>query len=69
MGREDEIRLIAYALWVQEGHSQSRAIRHWLDAEAIWEHNQKVVSPRDSPGEESGNAEIAVAFQGNSNSI
>ncbi len=43
MEREDEIRMIAYALWVQEGHNHWRALEHWLRAEAIWEQNQKAL--------------------------
>ncbi len=37
MVREEEIRLIAYSLWVREGYPHGRAIEHWLRAEAIWE--------------------------------
>jgi hypothetical protein len=41
MEREEEIKLIAYSLWVREGYPHGRAIEHWLRAEAIWEadHN------------------------------
>jgi len=41
MGREDEIRIIAYALWVQDGYNHKHAIQHWLRAEAIWEKNRQ----------------------------
>jgi hypothetical protein len=44
MGREDDIRIIAYALWVQDGNVHKSAIRHWLQAEAIWEQNRKDIN-------------------------
>ena len=40
MGREDEIRLIAYSIWEQEGRCDGRDCEHWLKAEVIWEENQ-----------------------------
>lgn len=44
MRKEDEIRMIAYALWVQDGYNHTRAIKHWLEAEAIWEQNHKDIN-------------------------
>ncbi|MBN1189631.1 MAG: DUF2934 domain-containing protein [Dehalococcoidales bacterium] len=46
MTREEEIRLIAYSLWVREGYPHGRAVEHWLRAEAIWEkvHTGKTAS-------------------------
>jgi hypothetical protein len=41
MGREDEIRLIAYSIWEEEGCLDGRDCEHWVRAEAIWEDNQK----------------------------
>jgi hypothetical protein len=41
MGREEEIRLIAYSIWEQEGYCDGHEIDHWLRAEVIWEKNQK----------------------------
>jgi hypothetical protein len=51
MNREEEIRLIAYSLWVREGYPHERAIEHWLRAEAIWEadHQEKPVTVAASP--------------------
>jgi len=43
MERQDEIRTIAYALWVQEGHNHWKALEHWLRAEAIRERNKKAL--------------------------
>ena len=41
MAREDEVRLIAYAIWEEEGYSHGRDTEHWFRAEAIWEERQK----------------------------
>ena len=59
MGREDEIRMIAYALWVQDGYSHGRAIEHWLRAETIWEHNQKDIDLPVPPVENAVTVAIA----------
>jgi hypothetical protein len=37
MAREEEVRLIAYRLWEEEGCPNGRDCDHWLKAEAIWE--------------------------------
>ena len=41
MAREDEVRLIAYRIWQEEGCVEGRDCDHWFKAEAIWEreHN------------------------------
>ncbi len=41
MGRDDEIKLIAYNIWEQEGCPEGRECEHWYRAEAIWEVRQK----------------------------
>ena len=41
MGRKDEIQLIAYHIWEEEGCCHGRDCEHWLKAEAIWETKQK----------------------------
>jgi hypothetical protein len=41
MGKEDEIRLIAYSIWEQEDCPNGKDCEHWLRAEAIWEDQQK----------------------------
>jgi len=41
MAREDEIRLIAYKIWEQEGCSGGHDCEHWYRAETIWENQQK----------------------------
>jgi hypothetical protein len=41
MGKEDEIRIIAYSIWEQEGCIHGHDCEHWLKAEVIWEEKQK----------------------------
>ena len=41
MGREEEIRLIAYSIWEQEGCCNGHDMEHWLRAEVLWEEKQK----------------------------
>ena len=36
MGKEDEIRLIAYNIWEEEGCLYGHDCEHWFRAEAIW---------------------------------
>lgn len=40
MGREDEIRLIAYAIWEEESCPDGRDCEHWLTAETLWEKRE-----------------------------
>ena len=44
MGREDEIRTIAYRIWEEEGCCDGHDFNHWLKAEVIWEDKQKNVA-------------------------
>ena len=41
MGREDEIRIIAYRIWEEESCCHGRDAEHWLKAEVIWEEKQR----------------------------
>ncbi len=41
MGREDEIKLIAYAIWEEASCPDGRDCEHWLMAETIWEQRGK----------------------------
>jgi hypothetical protein len=36
MGRDDEIRRMAYATWEREGRPEGRALDHWQRAERAW---------------------------------
>jgi hypothetical protein len=38
--RDEEIRLIAYKLWLNEGCPDGRQSEHWLKAESIWHARQ-----------------------------
>jgi hypothetical protein len=39
--KEDEIRLIAYNIWQQEGRIKGKDCEDWLRAEAIWEQRRR----------------------------
>jgi hypothetical protein len=41
MVKEDEIKLIAYNIWQEEGCVEGHDCDHWYRAEVIWEQNQK----------------------------
>ena len=38
--REEEIRLIAYQLWENEGRPQGPHLEHWIRAESLWREQQ-----------------------------
>jgi hypothetical protein len=41
MGREDEIKLIAYQIWEGESCPDGKDCEHWFRAETIWEEQNK----------------------------
>jgi hypothetical protein len=41
VAKKDEIQLIAYTIWEQEGCIDGKDCEHWFRAEAIWEEQQK----------------------------
>ena len=43
MAKEDEIRVIAYNIWEQEGCPNGKDCEQWYRAEAIWELRQKFI--------------------------
>ena len=43
MAKEDEIRLIAYNIWEQEGHPDGKDVEHYLRAKKILE--EKAAAP------------------------
>ena len=49
MGREDEIRLIAYQIWEDEGCAYGFDREHWMKAEAIWEERAANQPPKNIP--------------------
>jgi hypothetical protein len=40
MAKEDEVRLIAYRLWEEDGRVDGRDTEHWFRAEAIWQRGR-----------------------------
>ena len=56
MGREDEIRLIAYEIWEEEGCIDGRDCEHWFRAEVVWEQQQKQQAVAKSTDTESKKA-------------
>ncbi len=48
MGRQDEIRLIAYHIWEEENCPAGHDCEHWLKAEAIWDEQQKQKAVKQS---------------------
>jgi|WetSurMetagenome_2_1015567.scaffolds.fasta_scaffold127635_2 hypothetical protein len=46
MGREDEIKIIAYRIWEEEGCCDGHNEEYWLKAEVIWEEKrEKALAP------------------------
>ena len=41
MRKEDEVRLIAYSIWEEDGCPNGRDCEHWFRAEVIWDQQQK----------------------------
>ncbi len=58
MEREQEIRIIAYRIWEEEGYGEGNHLEHWLRAEIIWEDLQK------SPESEKGPVKISMGDKG-----
>ncbi len=46
MHHDEEIRLIAYHIWEDEGHPNGRQMEHWLKAETTL---QKESTPQTTP--------------------
>jgi hypothetical protein len=45
--REEEIRQIAYQLWLDEGCPHGRHLDHWFEAQSIWREQQAAKQPED----------------------
>jgi hypothetical protein len=45
--REEEIRQIAYRLWLDEGCPHGRHLDHWFKAESIWHEQQAAKQPEN----------------------
>jgi hypothetical protein len=37
MHHEQEVQLIAYHMWEEQGHPHEHDVEHWLKAEAVWQ--------------------------------
>lgn len=48
MGRDDEIRVIAYSIWKEEGRPNGRDSEHWLRAEAIWKEEDRKAAAKNA---------------------
>ncbi len=48
MARDDEIRMIAYSIWDQEGRRDGHDREHWQKAEMIWESSQRTRAVAES---------------------
>jgi hypothetical protein len=51
MGREDEIRLIAYDIWEEESCPDGCDCEHWFRAEVIWEEQNKKAAAKSTKTE------------------
>jgi hypothetical protein len=49
MAKEDEIKLIAYNIWQEEGCVNGQDCEHWYRAELIWKQNQKPAAKSVKP--------------------
>ena len=48
MAKEDEIKLIAYNIWEEEGCVEGRDCEHWYRAELIWQQQRQKKSTAGS---------------------
>ena len=49
MGRDDEVRVIAYRIWQEAGCPDGCHEDHWYRAEIIWEDDQKKKESKEQP--------------------
>ena len=47
--REDEIKVMAYNIWEEQGCPDGRDCEHWFLAESQWEEKQKKAA-KETPG-------------------
>ena len=43
MAKDDEIRLIAYNIWEQQGCPAGKDCENWIKAESIWDNREKSI--------------------------
>lgn len=66
MVQKDEVRRIAYYIWLQEGCVDGKDCEHWVRAEGVWKEQQKplasvLITPPPKP--------VTLLSQGNKRSI
>jgi len=45
MHHEQEVQLIAYHIWEEQGHPHGHDLEHWLKAEAVWQEKHAHAAP------------------------
>jgi hypothetical protein len=45
MHHEQEVQMIAYHMWEEQGHPHGHDMEHWLKAESVWQEKQGHVAP------------------------
>jgi hypothetical protein len=45
MHHEQEVQLMAYHIWEEQGHPHGHDLEHWLKAEAVWQEKQGHAAP------------------------
>lgn len=48
MNRDEEIRQLAYKIWLEEGCSHGHDVQHWLKAETKWLEEHRPKKPKGS---------------------
>ncbi|HZD40344.1 MAG TPA: DUF2934 domain-containing protein [Terriglobales bacterium] len=61
MGRDEEIRLIAYKLWESENRPEGREAEHWARAEALWQEQNAKPSTKAKPNSKRATARKTTA--------
>jgi hypothetical protein len=51
MAKEDEIKLIAYNIWEQQGCPNGHDCEHWFLAESIWEQQKRKTAQKNTKAE------------------
>jgi hypothetical protein len=65
MGKKEEIKLIAYQIWEEQGCQHGHDIEHWLKAELVWQERQKAVKPEQAASEPDANLASAGPSRNN----
>ena len=65
MGSKEEIKLIAYRIWEQEGCQHGHDIEHWCRAELVWQEQQKAAKTERSAAKSTKNSATVVSNRNN----